>query len=273
MRGSTRSSWGSCSMHTADSHNHLHFHSYGNDLEEVVERSRTAGVSHMLLVGIDEEDSRKAVEVSSLHEGMYASIGIHPQNGGVFTPQDVFSLEKLANHPKVVAVGETGYDLYRTPGSQTLQKELFKAHISLARRLSLPLVIHDRDAHAQTLELMDECDAWSLCGVFHCYSGDVKMASRVLEKGFFISVPGVVTYKTAEVLRDVVRMCPYDSLLAETDAPFLSPVPHRGKRNEPSYMIRTVEEMARLKGMTPDAMGEKVLENFIRLFLSKKGKK
>lgn len=258
-------------MRTADSHNHLHFHSYKEDLDVVIDRAFASGVACMLLVGIDEDDSRKAIEVASTREGLYASIGIHPQNGGIFSPEDVLSLETLAGMGKVVAVGETGYDLYRTPESEVLQKELFKAHITLAGRLSLPLVIHDRDAHSQTLELMDECDAWSLGGVFHCYSGDVGMASYVLEKGFFLSVPGVVTYKTAEVLREVVRMCPLDALLAETDAPFLSPVPHRGKRNEPSYMIRTIEEMARVKGMEPDAMGQKVLDNFSRLFLSKSG--
>lgn len=259
-------------MNTADSHNHLHFRDYGGDREGVMGRARDAGVTRMLLVGIDAGDSREAVEVAATRDGLYASIGIHPQNAGIFFPQDVFSLEGLAGLGKVVAVGETGFDLYRTPQSEALQKELFEAHISLARKLSLPLVIHDRDAHAQTLEVLDRCDAWLLGGVFHCYSGDVQMAARVLEKGFYLSVPGVVTYKTAEVLREVVRRCPARSLLAETDAPFLSPVPHRGKRNEPAYVIRTIEEMARLKGMTPEAMGRQVLENFDRLFLSKKRK-
>jgi TatD DNase family protein len=258
-------------MRTADSHNHLHFHSYKDDLREVLDRALSSGITHMLLVGIDDEDSQKAIEAASSREGLYASVGIHPQNAGTFSPQDVLSLERLVEGNKVVAVGETGYDLYRTPESEALQKELFKAHISLARKLSLPLIIHDRDAHGQTLALMDECEAWSLGGVFHCYSGDVGMASRILDKGFFISIPGVVTYKTAEVLRDVVSMCPVDFLLTETDAPFLSPVPHRGKRNEPSYMIRTIEEVARLKGMAPEEMGQKSLDNFRRLFLSKLG--
>ncbi|HNY65882.1 MAG TPA: TatD family hydrolase [Deltaproteobacteria bacterium] len=260
-------------MRAADSHNHLHFDSYDQDFAQVVDRSFSAGITCMLLVGIDAEDSRRAVKAADTRDGLYASIGIHPQNAGIFSPEDVFSLEGLAGEGKVVAVGETGYDLYRTPESESLQKELFKAHVSLARRLSLPLVIHDRDAHAQTLSLLDECDAWSLGGVFHCYSGDVHMAERVLERGFFISVPGVVTYKTAQVLREVVRMCPMDSLLVETDAPFLSPVPFRGKRNEPSYMVKTIEEMARLKGCTPEDMGRQTLENFTRLFLSKRGTK
>ncbi len=258
-------------MNTADSHNHLHFRDYRGDREGVMDRACAAGVARMLLVGIDGEDSREAVEVAGTRTGLYASIGIHPQNAGVFSPRDVFSLEGLAARGKVVAVGETGFDLYRTPQSEALQKELFEAHISLARKLSLPLVIHDRDAHAQTLEVLDRCDAWPLGGVFHCYSGDVRMASRILEKGFYLSVPGVVTYKKAEVLREVVRLCPASSLLAETDAPFLSPAPYRGKRNEPAYMIRTVEEMARIKGVSPEAMGQQVLENFDRLFLSKKG--
>jgi TatD DNase family protein len=257
-------------MRTADSHNHLHFHSYAHDREEVLGRALASGVTHMLLVGIDGDDSKKAVEAASSREGLYASIGIHPQNAGACGPQDVSALEALAGQGRVVAVGETGFDLYRTPESEALQKELFKAHISLARKLGLPLVIHDRDAHAQTLAVLDEFDGWSLGGVFHCYSGDVVMARRVLDKGFFISVPGVVTYKTAEVLRDVVRMCPLDAILAETDAPFLSPVPFRGKRNEPSYLVRAVEEMAVVKGISPEEMGQRALDNFIRLFLSKR---
>jgi TatD DNase family protein len=260
-------------MRTADSHNHLHFHSYKNDLDEVIGRAHASGIEAMLLVGIDADDSRKAIEVASSREGLYASIGIHPQNGGIFFPHDVQAMESLAEKGVVVAVGETGYDLYRTPESEALQKELFRAHIDLAEKLSLPLIIHDRDAHRQTLALMDECDAWSLGGVFHCYSGDVKMASYVLEKGFYISVPGVVTYKTADVLREVVRICPSEMLLAETDAPFLSPIPHRGKRNEPAYMIRTIEEIARVKRIEPEAMGQVVLDNFASLFLSKSRKK
>lgn len=259
-------------MRAADSHNHLHFDSYGTDLDEVVGRSLSSGVTRMLLVGIDVDDSKNAIALASRHEGLFASIGIHPQNAGVFTLEDVLSLEMLADGNKVVAVGETGFDLYRTPESEPLQKELFSAHIDLARKLDLPLVIHDRNAHAQTLEVLDGHDGWSLGGVFHCYSGDAAMASRVLDKGYFISVPGVVTYKTAEVLREVVGMCPMDRLLTETDAPFLSPVPHRGRRNEPAYMIRTIEEIARVKGMEPQAVGQAAYDNFARLFLSKRSR-
>ena len=259
-------------MHITDSHNHLHFSEYRNDFPVVVERAMDAGVKTMLLVGIDRNDSIRALGLADTREDLYVSIGIHPQNAGRFTPDDVAALERLCAGQKTVAVGETGFDLYRTPDTEHLQRDLFVAHIELARKSSLPLVIHDRDAHRQTVSVLDNERAWSLGGVFHCYSGDTELAARVIDKGFLISVPGVVTYKNASVLRDVVRMCPLDSLLVETDAPYLAPAPFRGKRNEPSYLRETIFMIASIRGCTPDLVAEKTTENFFRLFSKAKPK-
>ncbi len=256
-------------MQIADSHNHLHFRSFRKDLSAVLERAHAAGVHSMLLVGIDPEDSSDALSVASTHEGLLVSIGIHPSSAKEHTVDDVMSLKGLfSSEGPVAAVGETGFDLYHTPETEHLQRDMFAAHIDLARMLSLPIVIHDRMAHSQTLKVMDEMDAWRLGGVFHCFSGNALMAARIIENGFFISIPGVVTFKNAADLREVVKMCPMESLLVETDAPFLAPMPYRGKRNEPSYLVHVLKEMAEIKECTVEDMARKTTENFLRLFVS-----
>jgi TatD DNase family protein len=253
-------------VNLVDSHNHLHFNDFRKDRSEVMDRARQAGVKAMLLVGIDPDDTCRAIETAEAGDGLFASVGIHPQMAGVFSPDDVLALEALAQNHKIVAVGETGFDLYRTPDTENQQKELFRAHIELARTCSLPLIIHDRDAHRQTLDLLEEEGAWSLGGMFHCFSGDAAMARQIVDKGFFLSVPGVLTYKNAAVLRQAVRACPLESLLVETDAPYLAPVPYRGKRNEPSFLIETVRELAAIRKLDAEQMAEITTENFFRLF-------
>jgi len=257
-------------MLITDSHNHLHLDSFFHDLGDVISRAQSFGVEQMLLVGIDPHDSQKALEVSSLKDGFYASIGIHPQEANEYSSSDVFNLSELALNPKVVAVGETGFDFYRSPESKDKQKEMFVAHIELASKLSLPLIIHDREAHDMTLSVLNKMDAWRLGGVFHCFSGDVQMASYILERGFVLSISGVVTYKNASLLKEVVRICPLHSLLVETDAPFLAPVPFRGKRNEPAFIIKTIEEIAKIKGRSFEDVAQIVSDNFNRLFLANK---
>lgn len=253
-------------MNLADSHNHLHFDDFRKDRTKVMDRAYKEGVKAMLLVGIDPDDSRRALETAEARDGLFASMGIHPQKAGVFSVDDVHALAVLAQKDKIVAVGETGFDLYRTPGTEDQQKELFKAHIELARSCSLPLIIHDRDAHRQTVDLLEQEKAWSLGGVFHCFSGDAAMASHIVDKGFFLSIPGVLTYKNAAVLREAVRVCPLEFLLVETDAPYLAPVPYRGKRNEPSYMVETVRALAAIKNIDEERMAEITTENFFHLF-------
>ena len=252
-------------MHLADSHNHIHFSEC--DTEKILQRSQAAGVVNQLLVGIDPEDCRCALDVATPVPGLFAAIGIHPQLAGEYAPIDVLALEDLAG-PKVVAVGETGFDLYRTPTTAELQAELFRAHIELARRLKLPLVIHDRQAHSQTLSLLDENDGWTLGGVMHCFSGDVSLARIILDKGFYISIPGVITYKNARDLVAAATYAPAERLLIETDAPYLSPQPYRGKPNEPAYLVETLACLARIKEIDIDEMAAITVHNFQALFLN-----
>lgn len=249
-----------------DAHNHIHFSEFRRDLEDVLRRAASGGMKAMLTVGIDPGDCARALSLAGSRRGVYAAVGIHPQNGGRYLPEDVLGLGRHRTD-SVVAIGETGFDLYRTPDSVDAQKELFLAHITLARHMGLPLVIHDRAAHAQTVAVLDEAGAWELGGVFHCFSGDVDLARTVVGRGFFISIPGVVTFRNADQLREVVRAIPLERLLVETDAPYLAPEPHRGKRNEPLFTARTVEEIARIKGITSEEVALTTTDNFCRLFL------
>jgi len=257
----------SCKSRIVDSHNHLHFNEFRSDLEQVVSRAVDAGVETMLLVGIDPQDSLNALNLARRYQGMYVSLGIHPQLAGSFTAEDVLKLNIMAGDHKVVAIGETGLDLYRAPDTLDLQKQLFKAHIGLARSLNLPLVIHSRDAHEIVLNIMDENDAWGVGGVIHCFSGDMKVAEHVINRGFMISIPGVVTFKNGAQLREIVKHVPGESILVETDAPYLAPVPHRGKRNEPAYVVDTLEAVSRVRGVGIDDMAAVTASNFSRLFL------
>jgi TatD DNase family protein len=254
-------------MNIVDSHNHIHFRAFGHDREEALNRAYDGGVTSMLTVGIDPDDCKKALDVARVHKGVFASIGIHPQNADKYGVKEVQLLAGLCNDPCVVAIGETGFDLFRTPESEPRQKELFAAHIELARQLRLPLVIHDRQAHEQTLQVMNDTKAWPIGGVFHCFSGDTQLARTVIGNGFFISIPGVVSFKNAQVLKDVVDRTPLEFLLVETDAPYLTPEPFRGKRNEPLYVVKVVDEIARIKKTSAEEVARVTSENFSRLFL------
>ncbi len=253
-------------MHITDSHNHLHFRDFRKDLTEVVNKANASGILTMLLVGIDPQDSLKAQQTAQRFDGLFSSIGIHPQMAGSYGYDDVKALASLARSEKVLAVGETGFDLFRTPDSIEQQELLFSAHIELAKELELPLIIHDRDAHEETVAVLSRENGWATGGVFHCFSGDVSLAKNVLDMGFYVSIPGVVTYKNASRLREVVRFCPLDMILVETDAPYLSPVPHRGKRNDPSYIRHTLQEVARLKDLPLEEAAEYTTLNFQKLF-------
>jgi TatD DNase family protein len=254
-------------MKAVDSHSHIHFKHFRKDMDQVIRRATADGIIGMLAVGIDPGDCKKALDVARQYENLFVSLGIHPQNAGTYGVDDVHALSGLADKGPVVAVGETGFDLYRTPESEAAQEELFRAHIEMAHSLKLPLVIHDREAHEQTCRVLDDTGGWSLGGVFHCFSGDVTLARRVIENGFYVSIPGVVTYKNAGILREVVRTVPIEFLLAETDAPYLTPEPFRGKRNEPAYVIHTIREMAKIKEMNCEDLARITTENFERLFL------
>lgn len=247
-----------------DSHAHLEMKEFDADRNDVIERARLAGVESIVTVGTNLSLSRKALSIARQYENIYATVGVHPHDVARAGDQTFDELRKLAADPKVVAYGEIGLDYFRNLSPRAKQMEMFARQLELAHELKLPIIIHDRDAHEQTLRMVRESKIRT--GVFHCFSGDWPMAKQCLDLGFYISVPGVVTFDKSRTLQEVVRQAPLESILLETDCPYLTPVPHRGKRNEPSFIIHTAQKVAQLKGLNRDDVARAAAQNTRRLF-------
>jgi TatD DNase family protein len=254
-------------MRLFDTHAHLHFPDYADDLDAVLERARGAGVRGVVTIGTDRESNQAVVEMARRLPDVWATVGIHPHDAGDAVEADFAEMEKLArSEAKVVGFGEMGLDFFRNLSPPEAQREVFRRQISMARELGKPLVIHCRDAHDETLAILGEERAREVGGVMHCFSGDVPIARRCLDLGLFISLAGPVTYKNARALPEVARFVPEDRLVVETDCPYLPPTPHRGKRNEPAYVALTAAFVAGLRGVTSDALGAAVTANAATLF-------
>ena len=247
-----------------DSHAHLEMKEFDHDREEVIERALRSGIDFIVTVGTNLTLSRKAVALARKHENIYATVGVHPHDVAKTDNSTYKALEELAREQKVVAYGEIGLDFFRNISPQEKQLDLFGRQLELASELKLPVIIHDRDAHEQTLKMVKASSI--RCGVFHCFSGDYNMAKQCIDLGFYVSVPGVVTYDKAKTIQDVVRHVPLSSILLETDAPYLAPIPHRGKRNEPSFIIHTAKKVAELKGVSLEEVAEATTKNAKSLF-------
>ncbi len=232
-----------------DTHAHLTLEGLGDDLDGVLARARGAGVTAVITVGIDPADSRAAVALAEARDEVWATVGVHPHDAAAVSLADLDDLAALAASPKVVAWGEVGLDFYRNRSPRAVQERWFREQVVRARELGLPVVVHDREAHRETLEVLRPEAARGLRGVFHCFSGDLAFAREVLSLGFYLSIPGTVTYPKAEELRRVVAGVPEDRLLLETDCPYLAPQPVRGKRNEPALLVHTAAEVARVRGL------------------------
>jgi TatD DNase family protein len=249
-----------------DTHSHLNDPKFAADLDEVVSRARGAGVDRIIVCGYDLPSSRAAIEIAASFDGVFATVGIHPHDAKSFSREALGEIEELSRAPKVIAIGETGLDFHYDFSPRPAQIEAFEAHIELAERVGLPVVIHSRESNDQALEVI-ESSAANIAGcVFHCFSGDEEFARRVLDAGFYIGIDGPITFRASEGLRRVVEITPTDRLLIETDCPYLAPVPHRGKRNEPGYLIHIAEEVARIKGLAVEDIGRITAENARRLF-------
>jgi len=237
-------------MELIDTHCHLTFEPLVGDVAGVIERSRAAGVTRWVTVGTSLEDSRAATNLARQHEGMYATVGIHPHDAKSADAGALEELKRLGRREKVVAVGETGLDFHYNFSKQPDQRRIFVAHLGIARELRLPVIIHSRNAFEETMEILDR-DGGGLKGVvFHCFSGSAEEAKRVLERGYYVSFTGVVTFKNAEKTREAARIVPLDRLMVETDCPYMSPEPVRSQKpNEPALMVHTARFLAGLKGM------------------------
>ena len=232
-----------------DTHAHLHMQDFADDWPAVLDNAERAGIEHIVVVGFDVESSKKAVAMAEQHGNLLAVVGIHPHDASSMDDSALDELRRLAKHPKVVAVGETGLDFYRDLSPRDKQFEAFEAQLALAEELRLPVVIHDRDAHGPAAEVLSSHAPKLVGGVLHCFSGDLELARAAIDWGFYISIAGPLTYPNAEGLRSVVASVPTERIVIETDAPYLAPQPKRGKRNEPAYVRYVAEELAKIKGL------------------------
>lgn len=248
-----------------DSHCHLEMKDFNNDRDEVIERGKKNGITYMVTIGTSLRDCQKAVNIAKSYDCIYAAIGIHPHNAKEIDESVYNGLRKLAKEDKVVALGEIGLDFFRNLSPKKIQIERFREQINLARELKLPLIIHDREAHEKILDILKQEEAKDLGGIIHCFSGDYSMARKCVDMGFYIGVSTTITYKNNHRLQDIVRKLPLDRLLVETDAPFLSPQPHRGKRNEPSYVRHGAEKISELKGIPFVEVAEVIFQNTIKI--------
>jgi TatD DNase family protein len=256
-----------------DTHAHLDFDKFDADREAVIERAQAAGVAAIVNVGTDVASSRAAVRLAERYDAVYAAVGMHPHDAKTLDGAALAELRELARQPKVVAVGEIGLDFYRDRSPRDVQRRAFQAQLAWAAKLGKPVVIHDRDAHEEIMEVLGSWAAGleasplaGRLGVLHTFSGDQSMAERAIQLGFYISISGPVTYHNARQLPGIVQALPLERLLVETDCPFLTPHPHRGKRNEPAYVRLVAERIATLRGISFDALAEATTANAQRLF-------
>ncbi len=250
-----------------DTHAHLEMPVFKRDLPLVIQRAKDEGVTTILTVGIDPESCRRTLEITEAYKEIFAILGVHPHHAAEVQEGDLaYIKEDMAHHEKVKAWGEIGLDFYRNLSPPETQRERFRQQINIGRELKLPLVIHSRQATEETLKILQEERAWEVGGVIHCFSADKKAAEKYLEMGFYISIPGVITFKGAQGLREVVKKLPLEWILVETDAPFLAPVPHRGKRNEPAYVRFTAETIAEIRKLTLSEVASITTDNARRAF-------
>lgn len=252
-----------------DTHTHLDFPQFDDDREQVIERALAAGVEAMINVGADLASSRAAVALAEAHPQIYTAVGVHPHDARTLTEEVLEELRALASHPKVVGIGEIGLDFYRDLSPRDRQRRAFQQQLALAREAGKPVIIHDRQAHQEVMSILRQ---WigsrhhQPAGVLHCFSGDSAMAQEAIELGFYISIAGPVTFQNARRLRDLVRQLPLERLLIETDCPYLTPHPHRGKRNEPAYVKLVAQEVARIKGLSLKEVARVTSDNARALF-------
>jgi TatD DNase family protein len=250
-----------------DSHCHLDFDVFDEDRQETIQRARNAGVATMVTIctRVTRFDEIRAIAESD--ENIWCSVGIHPHQAEEEPVISVDDLVSRAAHPKVIGIGETGLDYYYDNSPRELQETSFRTHIAASRETGLPLIVHTRDADDDMADILeDEMGNGAFPGVLHCFSSGRQLAERALDIGFYISLSGIVTFKNAQDLRDIAKDVPVDRILVETDSPFLAPIPNRGKRNEPSFVVDTAAKVAELQDVDKDALSIASTENFFRLF-------
>ncbi len=252
-------------MELVDSHCHINFEPLGSTLPVVLDHARQNHVAYMLCVSVNMEDFPQVHRLAQQHDHIFASIGVHPNEQEGRDP-DVEELAQSARDSDIIAIGETGLDYFRSQGQLEWQRDRFRRHIEAAKQAHKPLIVHCRDAAADTLALLREHHAHEVGGVMHCFTGDWGVAKQALDLGFYLSFSGIVTFNSATDIQEVARKAPLDRIMVETDCPYLAPVPHRGKINEPAFVRHTAEFVARLRDMEPKELAAATTDNFFTLF-------
>jgi len=249
-----------------DTHVHLNDQQYKEDLPEVITRAQEAGVSMMVVVGFDRPTIKRAMELAEQYDFIYACVGWHPVDAIDMTEEDLLWIEDLAAHPKVVALGEMGLDYHWDKSPKEIQQEVFRKQIQLAKKVKLPIVIHNREATADVVEILKEEGAEEVGGIMHCFSGSPEVAKECIKMNFYISLGGPITFKNAKKPKEVAAEVPLDRLLIETDCPYLAPHPYRGKRNEPRFVRLVAEQIAEIKGLTFEEIANATTQNARKIF-------
>lgn len=254
-------------MRMVDSHCHLDDKQFGSDREQTIERARAAGVETLLAIGTGNgpPDLEAATRLADAYPFIYATVGVHPHDAAKAAEGTFAQLHELARHPKVLAIGEIGLDYHYDFSPRPRQRDVFERQLALAAEAGKPIVIHTREAWDDTLDLLRT--HWHGGGIMHCFTGNEQQARQALDLGFHLAFGGVLTFPRAEEVRQAARITPADRLLIETDCPYLAPVPMRGKRNEPAYLVETVRRLAEVRGIAPDVLSEQTTLNFQRLCL------
>lgn len=248
-----------------DSHAHIDDERFDEDRDQVVERARANGVTGIINIGADMASSRRSIGLADRYEGIYAAVGNHPHDAKDVQESDYDQLAEWVKQPKVVAIGEIGLDYHYDLSPRELQQQVFIRQLDVARQTGMPVIIHDREAHGDIMRLL-KTEGKGLTGVLHCYSGSLEMAQEVLKLGFYISIAGPITFKNAAKLPEIAAAVPLERLLVETDCPYLTPHPYRGKRNEPAYVRLVAERVAELRNMELAAFAEATSNNVCQLF-------
>ena len=249
-----------------DSHCHLDMKDFNKDRGEVIGRARKEGIVHMISIGIDVKSSESALALARQYSFISATVGCHPHDADACGTRDLETLSRMAAEPEVVAWGEIGLDYYRNYSKKENQRKIFEAQLDMARAAELPVIIHDRVAHHEVYATLEKMGKGERKGVIHCFSGDKDLAEAFIALGYYISIPGTVTYKKAVQIKEVAAKIPLDRMLVETDAPFLAPVPRRGRRNEPSLVTHTAREIARLRDIPFETVSEQTTRNARKIF-------
>jgi TatD DNase family protein len=248
-----------------DTHTHLDFDQYDGDRKNVILRAKENNVKAMITIGIDLETSKRSIEIAQTNQNIFAAVGIHPHDAGEATQEDIDVIETLLDFPQVVAIGEVGLDFYHNLSPRDVQRKMLRMFLDWSLTKEYPLIIHTREADEDIINIIREKSRTGWRGVFHCFSGDAKMAEQVLEMGFHISFTGNVTFKNSRSVH-VMKTIPMEKLMIETDSPFMAPVPHRGKRNEPAFVNQVAQKIAEVKGLETNEVAHITSQNAIDLF-------